>query len=93
MAHGTSVVGGQWHLPPRQLCEDLESVRQMAERSGDDLSVQASLVSSAEWCMDLARAAKMREELALSPEEHAQLLERFRQRNRETWGAYSTTDL
>lgn len=72
--------------------EDLDSVRNLMERSGQALGIQAEIVACIEWSMDKARAAAMRAELSLSEEEHAELLEKFRLRNREVWGAHSRTE-
>jgi len=79
-------------LPPRQLCETLQTVQDMVERAGHPLGIQAEIVSSAEWSMDQHRASKMREALSLNDEEFAELLESFRRRNQEIWGMHSKTD-
>lgn len=79
-------------LPPRQLSEDLQSVKDMVARAGHDLGVQAEIVSACEWGMDQTRAAKMRDTLSLSQVEHAELLECFRRRNEQVWGSHSKTD-
>jgi len=79
-------------LPPRQLIEDLQSVQDLAEYAGHPFGPQAEIVSAVEWGMDKTRAAKMRDDLSLTPEEHAEILERFRQRNKQVWGSHSKTD-
>ena len=79
-------------LPPRRLCEDLDWLREMAARDGSDLSKEARIASATEWSMDQHMAAEMRAQLGLSPTEHSELLERFRERNKQVWGDYSKTD-
>ena len=78
-------------LPPRQVVEDLKSVQRMADRAGYALTFEAQTVAAFEWGMDQLRAAKLRDLLSLSEDEHAELLERFRERNRLVWGDHSVT--
>lgn len=79
-------------LPPRQLCEDLQTIQDMVKRAGIPLGIQAEIVSAAEWSMDQHRANKMREALSLNDEEHTDLLEQFRRRNQAVWAHHSKTD-
>lgn len=81
----------QIELPQRQLCEDLASVQALADRAGQALGVQAKIVSAFEWSLDRTVAERMRETLRLSQDEYAELLEKFRQRNKSVWGTHSRT--
>ena len=43
----------------------------------------------AEWAFDLQAAARLREQLSLSEDQHLRLLSALKRRNEEIWGSYS----
>lgn len=79
-------------LPSNASSMTLEALRRSASANGFDLTRAAKLQSAFDWMNDMVWLQAECRAHDLSIDQRDVLVDRLRQRSKEAWGPYSTTD-